>query len=83
MSVDDDLTLVLLDATTELVIESPVLFEVAIPGLQGPPGVAGAPGQNATIVSTTNPGLTAPGLWVQTGLGTDGTGITFWVEDGT
>lgn len=34
-------------------------------------------------VSATNPGLINPGLWVQTGLGADGTGITFWIEDGT
>lgn len=34
-------------------------------------------------VSAVNPGLTNPGLWVQTGLGSDGTGVTFWIEDGT
>lgn len=35
------------------------------------------------VVSSANPGLTNPGLWVQTGLGSDGTGVTFWIEDGT
>lgn len=28
-------------------------------------------------------GVTGQYLWVQTGLGDDGTGITFWVEDGS
>jgi len=34
-------------------------------------------------VGPNNPSLTGPGLWIQTGLGDDGTGVTFWVEDGT
>lgn len=33
-------------------------------------------------VQATNPGLTGPGLWMQTGLGASGTGVTFWIEDG-
>lgn len=36
---------------------------------------------NNIIVSRTNPHLTQPGLWIQTGI--NGTGITFWIEDGT
>lgn len=27
--------------------------------------------------------LTVPGFHIQTGLGSDGQGITFWIEDGT
>lgn len=34
-------------------------------------------------VQPTDPVLTGPGLWIQTGLGSTGTGITFWIEDGT
>ncbi len=33
-------------------------------------------------VQNTNPGLTVPGLWIQTGLAPAGAGMTFWVEDG-
>jgi hypothetical protein len=33
------------------------------------------------FVGPTN-NLTGPGIWVQTGLGADGTGFTFWIEDG-
>jgi hypothetical protein len=35
------------------------------------------------FVQATNPGLTTAGIWVQTGIGTNGTGITLWIEDGT
>lgn len=34
-------------------------------------------------VQTTNPQMVAPGLWIQTGLGTSGTDFTFWIEDGS
>lgn len=34
------------------------------------------------VVSSTNPHLSSPGVWVQTGLGSAGTGMTFWIEDG-
>lgn len=37
----------------------------------------------AVVVSPTNPGLTAPGIWIQTGLGADGTDWTLWFEDGS
>jgi hypothetical protein len=33
-------------------------------------------------VQDTDPGLTAPGIWIQTGLAPGGTGFTFWFEDG-
>lgn len=33
------------------------------------------------VVGPTNPQLTKPGLWVQTGLG-NGSDMTFWIEDG-
>ena len=28
-------------------------------------------------------GANVPGVWIQTGLGADGTGWTLWIEDGT
>ena len=33
-------------------------------------------------VSNTQPAFSGPGIWVQTGLGADGAGFTFWIEDG-
>lgn len=33
-------------------------------------------------VQGSDPGMTYPGLWVQTGLGPDGSDYTFWIEDG-
>ncbi len=33
-------------------------------------------------VQNSNPGSTTPHLWIQTGLGANGTDMTFWVEDG-
>jgi hypothetical protein len=62
-------------------------------GLQGPVGPAGAQGiqgpagpagpQNL-VVAATQPtfGTGQAGLWVQTGLGVDGSGFTLWIEDG-
>lgn len=44
---------------------------------------------NLGIASTTpiyiqnsNPGVSSPHLWIQTGLGSGGSGMTFWIEDG-
>jgi hypothetical protein len=37
---------------------------------------------NNVYVQATDPGLTGPGLWIQTGLAPGGTGFTFWFEDG-
>lgn len=39
------------------------------------------PGQ--VKIQSVNPNFTTSGLWVQTGLGLEGSDITFWVEDGT
>jgi hypothetical protein len=39
------------------------------------------PKQNL-FIGTQNPGTTGPWLWIQTGLGSDGSGFTFWIEDG-
>jgi len=33
-------------------------------------------------VQSSNPGIKTPHLWIQTGLGPHGNGMTFWVEDG-
>lgn len=39
-----------------------------------------APAQ--VYVQDTDPGMTGPGIWIQTGLAPGGTGFTFWFEDG-
>lgn len=41
------------------------------------------PSRLPVVISAIDPGLTTPGLWVQTGLGTNGDQFTIWVEDGT
>lgn len=33
-------------------------------------------------IQNSNPGGSSPHLWIQTGLGSSGTDMTFWVEDG-
>ena len=33
-------------------------------------------------IQSSNPGSSHPHLWIQTGLGPKGTGMTFWIEDG-
>jgi len=33
-------------------------------------------------IQNSNPGSSNPHLWIQTGLGSTGTDMTFWVEDG-
>ncbi len=33
-------------------------------------------------IQNSNPGNSNPHLWIQTGLGSSGTDMTFWVEDG-
>lgn len=50
-------------------------IELTAVGPQGPSGP-----QNLSVGETNT--LTGEGLWVQTGLGSDGTGFTFWIEDG-
>lgn len=39
-------------------------------------------GSGNLFVQPTNPGMTEPGLWIQTEIGADND-MTFWVEDGT
>ena len=39
-------------------------------------------GIDQVYVQDTNPGLTGPGIWIQTGLAPGGTGFTWWFEDG-
>lgn len=58
---------------------APEVITVMVQGLQG---AAGTAGPDNVVVGPTNT-LTRKGLWIQTGLGSDGKGITFWVEDGT
>jgi hypothetical protein len=56
------------------------------PGIQGIPGqdgIDGTIGKDNLFISNTVP--TPPGipyLWIETGLGSDGSGFTFWIEDG-
>ena len=45
--------------------------------------VAPAAANGNFAVGSSDPLLSAPGMWVQTGLGTGGTDVTFWIEDGT
>lgn len=52
----------------------PDVIEVQVPGIQGPSALSVGP------TNTLTPGT--QGLWIQTGLGPDGTGVTFWIEDG-
>ncbi len=33
-------------------------------------------------IQDSNPDNSNPHLWIQTGLGSGGTGLTFWIEDG-
>jgi hypothetical protein len=37
--------------------------------------------QAPTYIGSTQPTDTVPYLWIQTGLGDDGTGFTFWIND--
>lgn len=39
-------------------------------------------GAQQVYVQPTNPNMTEPGIWIQTGLAPGGTGFTFWFEDG-
>lgn len=34
------------------------------------------------FIQSSNPGAAGPFMWVQTGLGSNGKGMTFWIEDG-
>lgn len=49
----------------------------------GPPAaaaVAGGGGSPDLFVQHDNPGMTSPGMWIQTGLGASGADMTIWVE---
>ncbi|HEY5549738.1 MAG TPA: hypothetical protein VIK37_00825 [Candidatus Saccharimonadales bacterium] len=35
------------------------------------------------FIQNSNPAAAGPFMWVQTGLGSSGQGITFWIEDGS
>ena len=41
-------------------------------------GISGTP----LYIQDSNPGSSNPHLWIQTGLGSKGTDMTFWIEDG-
>lgn len=58
---------------------------VVISGGRGPKGETGDSGSGGVglFVQPADPGLTEPGLWMQTGLGAGGTDMTLWVEDGS
>lgn len=56
------------------------MVEVLTIGIQGP---AGAPGPQNLFIQPEAPITSqATYLWIQTGLGVGGTGITLWLEDG-
>lgn len=40
------------------------------------------PAEPQIYVQDTDPGMTGPGVWIQTGLAPGGAGFTFWFEDG-
>jgi hypothetical protein len=68
----------------DVVDDEPItVIELVEKGDKGDPGTGGGGGGGNLVVSATDPGLTEPGLWIQTGLGAGGTDMTFWVEDGT
>lgn len=39
-------------------------------------------GSRSIFIQPEKPGSSRPHLWIQTGLGSSGTDMTFWVEDG-
>jgi len=83
VEVEGALTLTLSGAVEIVaVIEDLHPVEVVFVAEQGLSGSGGTGGGGNLVVSATDPGLTEPGLWIQTGLG-DGSDMTFWVEDGT
>lgn len=67
-------------STTVRVINRPHVVKVAI----GQRGAQGDPGPDNLFVQNAAPVTEEPTyLWVQTGLGADGKGVTFWIEDGS
>lgn len=67
--------------TRTVVVEpSPETVLLAVPG---PQGARGPEGPRSTYVQPTAPvAPPATYLWLQTGLGADGSGFTLWFEDG-
>lgn len=52
-------------------------------GVVGGTTPAGGPGSAGNLrVQNSNPDLTEPGVWIQTGLGAGGADMTIWVETG-
>jgi hypothetical protein len=41
-------------------------------------GISGS----SLYIQDSNPGISSPHLWIQTGLGASGSDMTFWIEDG-
>lgn len=67
----------------EITITDPVVVEIDTPA--SPEFVVNVPGPQGPgnlHVGPTNELGAGSGVWVQTGLGDDGTGFTFWIEDG-
>lgn len=56
-------------------IDTPVAPEISV-------AVAGIQGPGNLHIGPTNELSAGSGIWVQTGLGADGTDFTFWIEDG-
>ncbi len=67
------------DLTTG-VVDLAVVTPVASSG--GTPVIVGPPGPANLVISPTDPGLTIPGMWIQTGLGDNGDDFSIWIEDG-
>lgn len=88
---DESVVVRIIDQSGDLVIAG----EPGLQGIQGPKGDAGAQGPQGPKGDTGQPasgqslyiGQTAPVdsgkyLWVETGLGPVGDGMTIWIEDG-
>lgn len=51
--------------------------------LEQAPGAPPSSGDTNVFVQSSDPGLTSPGIWVQTGMGAGGADMTIWVETGS
>lgn len=58
------------------------LVVVGVLGGTAIPPAGGVTGETNLHVQPNNPGMTSPGLWVQTGLGASGNDLAIWVETG-
>ena len=43
----------------------------------------GLASSNTLFIQGSNPDISGPFMWVQTGLGSSGKDLTFWIEDGS